>query len=251
VLLVSHELKDVVVSGNLFLGTTTLFGGVALTGVVKNVAGQVLAGVDVDVINSASGVGVPLCDDNTSASGSYSVVVPTGTFDVRFEPPYSLPYGSSTVPGQVITGPKTVNGVLPSCPFFVNYGAGTPGAGGIVPHLQTSGGAPRGGNPNFTYQLSQGLGGAPAILAASLGSASLPIFGGVALIDFTSIIATVPLALSGSAGAPGAGAASFKLPVAITPPLYGFTIYNQFVVFDPAAPAGFSMSEGMAYTFCP
>lgn len=250
-LLVSKETKDVVVSAGLSLGTTVLSPGVVLSGTVKNAAGQPLASVDVDVTNSFTDVEVPLCNDNTSASGVYSVVVPTGTFDVEFEPPYSIPYGSATVLDQVITGPKTVNGVLPSCPFFVNYGVGTAGTGGFVPHLQTSGGAPRGGNPNFTYQLSKGLGGAPAVLAASLFPSSLPLFGGIVLVDVTHLLATVPLTLSGPAGAGGVGAASFKLPVPITPSLYGFTIYNQFIAIDFAAPASFSMSEGMSYTFCP
>jgi hypothetical protein len=45
--------------------------------------------------------------------GQYQVVVPTGTFDVKFTPPTNLALGTQTIPGVVVAGNKVVNGTLP------------------------------------------------------------------------------------------------------------------------------------------
>jgi hypothetical protein len=251
VLLTAAVIKGVVVTTSKSLGTTLLSAGVMLSGTVTSTGGTPLGSIDIDLIDPVSGSGIQLCHDKTNPSGFYGVVVPTGTFHVAFDPPYSMPYAKTTFLNQVITGPKVLSGSVPDCPFFVNYGSGTAGAGGIKPHLQTSGGTPRPGNPSFAYELSAGVGGAPAFLAASSGTLTFPIFGGTGLIDPSHIIATVPLVLSGPAGVPGAGKATFPMPVEIVPAMVGVTLYHQYVAVDFAAPASFSMSEGMAYTFCP
>ena len=241
----------VVVGGPLALGTVILDPGVLLSGIVTSGAGVPLENVDLDVLVAGAGTAVALCGDNTDAGGKYTVVVAPGTYDLRFEPPYAQPYGTTLTPGVAVGGPTLQDAVLPDCPFFTSYGSGTAGTGGVVPVLASSGGAPREGNPDYAYELSAGVGGGAAFLAVAFGQGLLPILGGTILLDVTSIKLTVPLALGGAPGAPGAGAASYPLPVPIDAPLLGLTVYNQFLVLDPGAPAGFAMSQGTSITFCP
>ena len=66
-------------------------------------------------------------------------------------------------PSVAISGPTLLDGTLPDCPFPTNYGTGTPGTGGLVPHLTHSGGTPREGNANWAMELQNGRGGAIAI----------------------------------------------------------------------------------------
>lgn len=251
VLVAAGETLGVTVAGPTDVGNKQLQAGVSLTGTVTSAGGTPLAGVDLDVLDPLTGVGIPLCHDNTNPSGVYAVVVPAGTWHVEVEPQYTVPYAKKTLLNQVIAGATVLNATLDDCPFFVNYGTGTAGTGGAVPHLQTSGGTPRPGNDAFAYELTGAVGGAPAFLGVSKGPSALPFLGGTVLIDVTKLLASVPLALSGPAGSAGAGAATFPFPVEIVPPLFGVTVYHQVVVIDPAAPQSFSMSEGMSFTFCP
>jgi hypothetical protein len=249
--LVAATVKDVVVNSNLHLGVITLQNGVVLSGTVQNGSSAPLGNVDVDVRHSGSGVAVTLCADNTAANGTYAVLVPTGTFDVTFTPPYSQPYGSQVVASVNVPGNTIVNGNLPDCPFHTLYGAGLAGSGGLVPQLDSSGGAPRIGNPDWTLEISNGRGGSLCTLIFGFGPASIPFKQGTLLVDivsFPSVFLTLPL--SGPAGVPGAGA--FNLPIPATPPIFaGLTWYTQAFVSDPGAPAGFAMSGGMHVTYCP
>ena len=250
-LLAGTEIQSVTVTADTFLGTAMLNPGVVLTGTVTDSFGAPLVGVDLDAFDPSTGSGVVLCDDNTDLAGAYSVIVPSGIYNLRWEAPLSMPYGSVEQLGVAVGGTTVADAVLPDCPFFTLYGVGTAGSGGIVPHLETSGGAPRKGNPDIAYELSDGRGGSVAVLAISLASSSLPLFGGTVLIDLGQMIVTVPLVLSGAFGSPGVGAATFPFPVPIDNLLVGLTLYHQYVGIDPEAPANFSMSEGMALTFCP
>ncbi len=58
-----------------------------LTGTVRNEAGAGLANVDLDFINLCTGDNLFLVGDKTAADGTFSVVVPTGRYDVHFTPP--------------------------------------------------------------------------------------------------------------------------------------------------------------------
>lgn len=58
-----------------------------ITGTVRNEAGTALANVDLDFIELCSGDNIFLTGDKSAADGTFSVVVPNGTYDVHFTPP--------------------------------------------------------------------------------------------------------------------------------------------------------------------
>ena len=67
--------------------------------------------------------------------------------------------------------------------------------------------------------------------------------------DFVQSI-SVPLPLSGTPGAAGAGSATLALPVPASPSLAGAHAYLQAYVFDTAAPGSLSMTPGLGVRFC-
>lgn len=252
--LVGQTVAGVAVAGNTSLGVIQLQAGQILQGTVKNGSNLPLAGVDVDVFVSSTGLQVTLSNDNTSATGAYAVIVPSNTtIDVDFEPPYSLPYGSQTVLGvPVTTVTKVQNGVLPSLPFHVPYGAGLAGSGGFVPVLGSSGGAPRFGNPDWALELSQALGGSTSVMLVGFGPASLPFKQGTVLVDlFGGPGLMIFLPVFGTPGAAGAGFFTLPAPVPEEPLYAGLTWYSQFLVQDPGAPAGWAMTNGVSVTWLP
>ncbi len=246
--LVGTELSGLVVNGSMNLGLFVLEDGVVLSGTVRDFNAVPIAGADIDVLESGTGASVVLCRDNTASNGTYAVVVPTRTLDVRFEPPsYALGLGRGLVTGVAVGGPTNVNGVLPACANATNYGTGLAAPGGLVPHITSSGGAPSEGNTNWAIELEDGVPGGTAIVVLSLAPASISRFGGTILVSLASGQAftfAVPLDASGNATFdPGslAGAA-------------GFTGYAQFAVHVPArgatAAPTWTLSEGLRTDFC-
>jgi len=250
--LVDHEITPVLVAANVNLGLTVMEAGMTLTGTVVDSGGQPIAGIDIDVEDSTTLLKQLTCNDNTNGAGVYSVVVPAGTWNVRFTPKFSQPYGTDEVFNVAVAGTTTVNGQLPDCAFSTQYGAGVAGAGGLVPLLSSSGGAPRLGNPDYTVELSNGLGGAVAPVMLGFGAGALPFKGGVLLIDLTAgpfLLFNLPL--SGPAGVPGAGSFSLPAAVPVDPVIVGFSIYVQFFVPDPSVPLfGLAFSNGLQITYC-
>ena len=250
--LVAKEVLGFAVGGATNLGTIALGAGFVLSGTVKNGAGAGLPNVDVDARFSASGIAVPLCNDNTASNGTFAVIVPAGTFIVTFTPPYSLPYASQVVTGVVVAGNKLQNGTLPDCPFNTPYGSGLSGSGGFVPVLGSTGGAPRMGNPDWTILISKGLGGKPCTVLIGFAPASLPFKQGTLLVNIASFpYLSLTLPLSGPLNAPGAGAFSLPAPAPTAPMFIGLTWYAQAFVPDAGAPAGIAMSNGMHVTYLP
>jgi hypothetical protein len=90
--------------------------------------------------------------------------------------------------------------------------------------------------------LSQGLGGAPAVLAAGLQPLDVPFSGGALLVQ---PLALLPATLDGPAGVPGAGAASFALPIP-APSGAGTTVYLQGFVLDSGAGTLGALTGGLA-----
>ena len=114
-LLVAQEFTGVSITTTTSLGTLVLAGGVQLSGTVRNASGQPVGGVDVDVLDATTGVPLPLCNDNTNASGAYAVVVPLGTWDVRFQRSASGgPIGVDLHENVVVSGATVLNGDLPA-----------------------------------------------------------------------------------------------------------------------------------------
>jgi hypothetical protein len=123
------------------------------------------------------------------------------------------------------------------------YGAGLAGSGGLVPALAT-GGCPDIGAP-VSLLVSQGLGGVPALLLVGSAPAALPKFGGVVLVN---ALLTVPLALAGAAGVPGAGTLALSATLPPDPGLVGTSFHLQLLVADPGAIAGVALSAGLEWS---
>ena len=122
------------------------------------------------------------------------------------------------------------------------YGASNAGSGGIAPITTATGQPVLGGN--VTLRVDQGLGGAPgALLIGGPGSqVAFPIFGGtLSVLPLVSL----PFALGGAAGSPGAGSFALPIPIGDDPVLLGFAVYLQPVLFDPGAAAGLALANAI------
>ncbi len=254
--LVGHTVSDAVVSGPLNLGVLPLQAGFIFAGTVTSHTGATVQGVDVDVRN-ALGQSVTLCGDNTNGNGDYAVLVPAGTWNVNFSPSFVLPLGSSTQMGVSVVADTALNSILAACPFATSAGGGAAGTAGFVPELTSSGGTLRLGNPNWTVELTRGLGGSLAYLTVSAGAASplgptptpIPgIWGWNA--NFRVVHLPQPLVLSGAPGQAGVGAASRMFPLPGDPVLAGMTLRVNARVVDPMGPGGFSRSNTLGGILC-
>jgi hypothetical protein len=245
VLLVSDLQTDIVIAGNFSFGVVTLQNGVLLSGTTFSHLGAATADVDVDVNVSGTGVQIPLCRDNSDASGSYQVVVPPGaSYEVVFNPPFSVPLGLDIHDPVVISGSTVLNSSLPFQTFYTNTGSGTPGTGGFTPNLIALGGTPRLGNSNYRLAVTQARGGSKVLVSIGLGSC--PVFSGWYSDFSTRRERFLVLQLSGSVGAPGVGSAELPIPLPSNAGFVGQSIYATARVSDPLAVGG------MAWTpeFC-
>ncbi|MBS1794185.1 MAG: VCBS repeat-containing protein [Acidobacteria bacterium] len=118
-------------------------------------------------------------------------------------------------------------------------GTGVAGTGGQIP-AATAIEPPLVGNPSFTVAVSNGLGGANAVLVINStdpGTASIPATG-----SFTR--RTLTLAGAGAGG----GNASLSLQIPNDPALVGQTFYGRWYVTDAGAAGGFSVSPAFRFT---
>jgi hypothetical protein len=124
------------------------------------------------------------------------------------------------------------------------YGAGLAGSGALVPQI----GAfqnPKVGNANFALTIANAAPLAPALLAVSGASASLPLFGGTLLVDVFG--GTISLAALTNAS----GQASRTLAIPAQPLLAGSSVYAQWGVLDAGALQGVALTNGAQVTFLP
>ncbi|MFG0319610.1 MAG: DUF4350 domain-containing protein [Planctomycetota bacterium JB042] len=127
-----------------------------------------------------------------------------------------------------------------------DLGPGLAGAGGLTPELDLGSGSCGG---LLTIELADALGGATAFLLAGTQSAAIPSVGGTVWVDVTAPPAVVvPLPLGGSAGQPGAGGVLLAQNLSASLPL---TLTLQFAVFDPNAPFGVALSNGVRVEMAP
>ncbi|MCC6406443.1 MAG: hypothetical protein IT453_04715 [Planctomycetes bacterium] len=213
------------------LGIVTLPGGVVLSGTVQAFNGSKYAGVDVDVFQASNGVEIPLCADNTASNGTYQVIVPTGTFHVKFTPPGCLPLGSQQVNNVVVSTNKLQNGTLPSASSGTVVGSGTVGTGGFVPTIAGVC-TPRIGNAQFGVQIANARGGATAFLSFTPNVlAATQIVGSMSTLSMKPLLR---IQLGGTPGVAGAGSGIFSVPIADKPALVGLTLKARAFVIDPA-----------------
>lgn len=133
---------------------------------------------------------------------------------------------------------NSVTDIIAPCTTIVPYGDGCAGAGGFVPQL-TLQGCPSPGE-TIQFNLTGGLGGAPAFVFLGTSQAAAPLGGGCFLNVSPAflILAGFPL---GGVG-PGAGALAFPVVVPVVAPI---TVTLQGFVSDAASAIGASASNGV------
>ena len=125
-----------------------------------------------------------------------------------------------------------------------SIGDGGPGSGGLTPSLS----CPQAwmGRPSFSFEISNGLGGAQAYFGIS-ARPDIATFNGAPLwMDLSAMVFTQPLLLNGAAGTPGAGSASIPLAVPpMNPLLVGRSYFAQTAVRDSGAMGGWATTNGI------
>jgi len=106
-----NAIWDLVVNHDLNLDIT-VENGVQITGTVTS-NGQPVPNLDLDVDDSATGRRLHTPHDNTDSGGNYNVTVPTGTYDISYEPSPGQPVAARVISGQVISGNTVLNQNLP------------------------------------------------------------------------------------------------------------------------------------------
>ncbi len=139
-----------------------------------------------------------------------------------------------------------VPGAYPGCSGHSDvFGTGTAGAGGFVPRIRgifnPSPGA------DLTYDIDRLNGGASCFFLWSIGTGSLPIWGGHLYIDFATAWGLVPF-VAGGAGA-GNGGTRLRFTHPDDPALVGLDIGVQVVAFDTGNPFNKARSNGLELVF--
>ncbi|MSR62803.1 MAG: hypothetical protein EXS08_10210 [Planctomycetes bacterium] len=114
-LLATKELVNTNLNSNTNLGNVVMNAGVKLFGSVLKASGAPAAHVDVDAFNHLTQVKIPLGRDNTDAAGAYAVVLPTGTYDIKFlRDGAGAAIGADWHRNVVINAQTQLNGQLPA-----------------------------------------------------------------------------------------------------------------------------------------
>lgn len=98
-------------SGATNLGNVVLDTGFHVTGTVKTQAGTPIAGANVDMVDSVTGVKLFTPGDNTTSLGLFDVVVPAGTYDLDVARPSTLVLVGYGINNLVVTAATNV-GIL-------------------------------------------------------------------------------------------------------------------------------------------
>jgi hypothetical protein len=125
--LAATVVRDVTVMGNLALGTITLEPGHIVSGVVRDIWGSPVAGVDLDAAELPTGLDHPTVgEDNTDTSGLYSIRLPAGSWTITAIPPPE----SGLLPRSIVVDPleatTVIDFVLPSATVGANVGSTSP-----------------------------------------------------------------------------------------------------------------------------
>lgn len=119
------------VTGPTALGTVGLQPGHFLSGVVTDSAGAPVVGADIDV-DTSGGSRLPTPRDKTDANGMFTVVVPSGSYDVTVEPDFAAGLVGSRIAGFSVTGSTSIPtqilqaGVVLSGTVTSPFGTGEP-----------------------------------------------------------------------------------------------------------------------------
>jgi len=175
-LVVNHDLNFDVALSN----------GWEISGRVTNPQGAGVANADIDVDDAATGERLHTSHDNTDANGYYSIMVPTGTYDITYEPPAVVSLAARQISSQTINGNRVINQTLQtgySVTGTIRDGGNSPvpncdvdvldsGSGQVIPTPQDNSDESGfyqvvvpAGTYNFVYQPPQGSG---------IGEATIP-----------------------------------------------------------------------------
>lgn len=122
-----------------------------------------------------------------------------------------------------------------------SFGVGLAGSGGFVPALFGSATGCQSGAYSIT--ISNALGGMPGHLWVGVGQDDIfPFYGGHFYLDLSQVAFPIPIRLQGALGQPGGGFAFYPSQIKAQ---QGTTAYIQVAVFDPGAPRGLSLSNGL------
>jgi hypothetical protein len=120
------------VNGNSNLNFSLVAGNI-LSGTAQRSGGAGVPDVDLDVFYSSSGIRLFTPSDNTDNSGQFQIVLPSGTFDIEFEPPDSLRLSSQLLLDFPFDSDTTITVVLDTGIYI--SGMVTDSVGGGVPHV--------------------------------------------------------------------------------------------------------------------
>jgi 5-hydroxyisourate hydrolase-like protein (transthyretin family) len=90
------------------IGAAHAAGAAILTGSVRNESGTGVFNVDIDLIDQCSGDNIFLAGDHTAADGTFSLVVPNGTYDLHFMPPSTSALVAADRQELVVAGDATL-----------------------------------------------------------------------------------------------------------------------------------------------
>jgi hypothetical protein len=79
-------------------------GATVVSGQVTDPSGGPLAGVDLDFVDTVTGMVLPTINDDTDLLGFYAVDVPPGTYDIQYEPPAGVRFVAFEAGGIVVSG---------------------------------------------------------------------------------------------------------------------------------------------------
>ncbi|MCB9897481.1 MAG: S8 family serine peptidase [Planctomycetes bacterium] len=125
------------------------------------------------------------------------------------------------------------------------YGTGTAGTQGKTPLMIAKGGAPQIGNAAFAVKVDDARGSSIAHLVLGLDQAAYAFKGGTLLVEVALPYVTLDVMTSFTLGSP-LGAATVPLAIPADALLVGIELDLQWLVSDPKAPVGLSMSQGLA-----
>jgi len=107
--------------------------GALITGLVIDGSGNPVESVDLDFVSSWTGLERFTPKDNTDANGQFAIAVPSGTYDIRFDPPIATGLAPAELTALGLSGstglPTTQLQVAVTVSGSVQDGGGTPQAG--------------------------------------------------------------------------------------------------------------------------
>lgn len=136
-LLAPQLIRNVSLTVDSPLPIVTLPPGLAVSGSVIDIASIPVPLVDLDFLDYVTGVEVATTRDDTDLTGAFSVMVPMGTYDIKFTPPGNSGSGQTLLSGMVVNGSLSMGTVMlpasvPAFPFAITPAIGSAGGGTVV-----------------------------------------------------------------------------------------------------------------------